>query len=137
MAVDFANGGSTFLTKPPRTIITYDTVSGCPPTRGANVPIASATITLTASAALVIDAKIIRNNAINSGRCDMSLYVSTGQVCRTLDYIDAATDWQQHCLAWMGTLAAGTHTIYMYSDNCANCWGCTSYWGHIQVMIFE
>jgi hypothetical protein len=138
MAIDFSTGSSTYFTKPPRTVITYDTLSGCPPTRAVNVPIASTSIVLTAPAALVVNGKLIRNNGINSGqRGDLSLYVSTGQVCRSLDFVDAASNWQQAVVAWMGTLSAGTHSIYMYSDNLADAWGCTGYWGHVQIMIFE
>lgn len=137
MAIDFATGGSTYFTKPPRVVMSYDSVSGCPPTRAAGTAMASTSLTLTVAASLVIEGKLIRTNA-TAARCDLSLYVSTGQVCRTLDHNDGlGSDWQQHSLLWMGTLAAGTHTIYMYSDNCANAWGCGGYWGHIQILIFE
>jgi hypothetical protein len=145
VAVDFSTGGSTYFTKPPRTIITYDTVSGCFPTRNAGTAIASTSVVLTAAASLVVEGKLIRQQGCSgqrdgnvSSRCDLSLYVSTGQVCRTLDWNDGiANDWNQHCVCWMGTLAAGTHSIYMYSDNCHDCFGCTSPWGHLQVLIFE
>lgn len=137
MPIDFATGGSTYFTKPPRSVITYDTVAGCPPSRAAGTAICSTSITLASAASLIVEGKLIRTNATAS-RCDLSLYVSTGQVARTLDNNDSlGSDWQQHSLIWMGTLAAGTHTIYMYSDNCANAWGCTSPWGHIQILIFE
>jgi hypothetical protein len=140
MPIDFATGGSTYFTKPPRSIITYDTVSGCPPTRNTNTAICSTSITLSVTASLIVEGKLIRNNGANGApaRCDLSLYVSTGQVSRTLDYNDGlGSDWQQHSLIWMGTLSAGTHTLYMYSDNCASVWGCTSPWGHLQILIFE
>lgn len=138
MPIDFSTGGSTYFTKPPRTIITYDSVSGCPPARAVNTAIASTSLVLTAPASIVVEGKLIRYHVGLAARCDLSLYVSTRQVSRTLDYNDnLASDWQQHSLMWMGTLAAGTHSIYMYSDNCANAFGCNSQWGHIQILVFE
>lgn len=140
MPINFSDGGSLYFTKPPRSVIVYDTVSGCPPARNTFTQICTTSIVLTAAASLIVEGKLIRANYANGGpgRCDLSLAVNGTEVSRTLDFHDnLASDWQQHSVLWMGTLNAGTHSIYMYSDSCASVWGCTSPWGHLQTLIFE
>jgi hypothetical protein len=136
MPINFSNGGSTNFTKPPRSIYTPDTVSGCPPGRGAGTRIAETTFTTAGDAAIVVEGITIRTNS-QRGRCDLYLYVNGTRVDQTLDYADGTTsDWQDAVVGYMGTVGAGTHTVWYESTVCAG-WGCGSDWGHLQVLIFE
>jgi hypothetical protein len=136
MPINFLDGGNANFTKPPRSIYTADSVSGCPPGRAAGTRIAETTFITAGPAAIVLDGNTIRTNS-QGGRCDLHLYVNGTRVDQTLDYNDGQTsNWQDAVVGYMGTVSAGTHTVWYQSTNCAG-WGCGSDWGHLQVLIFE
>ena len=150
MAINFSNGGSAGITRAPRAIFTGDGVAGCPPTRACGTRIAESVFTTTSDCVILAQAIIIRrlsntncDGVQRDGRCDMQLQgafsgASSGQqLDRTLDYNDGDTgNWQEAVMGWMGTVSAGSHSIFMSSDTCRG-WGCEGTWGHVQVYIFE
>ena len=104
--------------------------------RAVNTRIAETTFTTAGPAAIVLDGNTIRTNS-QGGRCDLHLYVNGTRVDQTLDYNDGnGGNWQDAVVGYMGTVSAGTHTVWYQSANCAG-WGCGSDWGHLQVLIFE
>lgn len=137
MALNFSTNGSTGITRPPRIVTTTDDVSGCPAARAAGTPICSTTIVMASPGYMIIEGRIIRQCGVGGGRCDTYLYLDGSIVGRFIDYCDADTsEWVQHVHSWAGSLAAGTHTIYI-APSCANSMGCTAAWGHLQFLVFE
>lgn len=149
MPINFAPTGSVGVTKAPRVIQVFDTVSGCPPTRSAN-PIMSATFTVASTSVVVVQGEIIRARYFGSQtRCDLTLYgpgypgansdsyIGEQPLDGILDWWDEFnTEWDNACFRWMGYVPAGTHTFYT-SVSCLNYYGCTSPWGQMHIMIFE
>ena len=151
MALYSSNG--VMASKPPRTIQTLDSRSGCPGasasgpygnrgSAGAAVTLISQTIVLTSSALLWIHARIIFNM---QRRCDV--YLSIDNVVQTpmslnYAYYAGGNNWEEEIIIFTTTLAAGTHYIELRdaeydSSICANRFGCGNDWGEINTLIWE
>jgi len=150
MAVNFANGGSEFFTKPPRRIVVFDNRGGCPPSP-ANDRLMTATFSLAQPAIVSVQSQIIRRRS-SPERCDTQLYgvgtpnvtsdSQTGTVVlmRFLSFNDQNTgEWDTHYNCWMGIVPAGTHTFFVdnVTGGCRNFYGCDTTWGQMHIMIFE
>ncbi len=150
MPVNFAVGGSEFLTKHPRVIFTQDGRSGCPP--ASTTDFYSTSVTTTATKTIFFTAtSMIRYWASDASgsRCDLGVKIngpsgsgySGGEDGRTLDYADRQNEWEtsEHYTAFVGNVA-GTYTITSFDatgGNCASRWGCGGNWGGQIVMVFE
>lgn len=150
MAINFANGGSEFFTKPPRQIVVVDTRDGCPANTGSD-RLMTVTFSIATPAVVSVQSQIIRRRS-SPQRCDTQLYgvgtpsvngdTTTGTVVlmRFLSFNDQNTgEWDTHYNCWMGVVPAGTHSFYVdnVTGGCTNFYGCTSPWGQMNIMIFE
>jgi len=146
MPVNFAVGGSAGFTRPPRIITVGDPAGGCPASV-AN-PRLSLTMTVAATAAVVIQGEIIRRRTATA-RCDLYLYgpgypgvssdssIGNQMLDSILDFNDGFdNEWDNTVFRWAGYVPPGTHTFYC-DVTCTSLYGCTSPWGRISAMIFE
>ena len=147
MAINFAVGGSQYLTKHPRVIFTTDGRSGCPPASGSGATFYTTTVTTTQPAIFFVASSSIRYWGINgqSSRCDMAIRVDglgfSGEQGRNLQYADSGSQWQTDMMYHaFATTQVGTINISSVDGtggNCGNSWGCGGNWGGQTVMVFE
>lgn len=139
MAVLFANG--TTIARPPRLIVEYDNVGGCPPSRGTSTLISS-TFTITSSAQIFIQVKTICSG---SGRHDRGLYISgpsgsgynNTRYAVRLDY-KIGTWWEDAYIHWAGTFGvAGSYTVNFTSESGNAVCGCGSGYGRMNILVME
>lgn len=147
MAINFAVGASTYLTKHPRVIFTQDSRPGCPPASGGGANFYTTTITTTAPAIIYVCTSMIRlwNILGVNSRCDLGIRVDglgfNGEAGRNLQHADSGSQWQTekmyHAFA---TAQVGTVSISTFDatgGGCGNSWGCSPSWGGQTIMVFE
>lgn len=144
MAVNFSNGT---MYAAPRIIETKDGRSGCPPSAARGSTLISHSFTVSNTARIWTHGRIIfygpaAGNYGPASRADFDLVVAGSVVKRALNnimYTDGTipSNWEELDATWMGTLGAGTHTIYMAGQNGASCWGCGTAWGQLTTVIWE
>ena len=118
----------------PQAIHTPDSRSGCPATQAANTTLISQTITLVSAGAVSVSAREARFST-NSSTWEFLTLVIDGQAVGHAATTAPASQWVTGNVQWVGTLAAGTHTILIQGSN-ANAWGCGSSWGAIDTLVF-
>lgn len=130
-------------------IISVVESSGCP--SSARSTLMSISVTLSGTAAIIIQGEIIRRNSTGADRCDTRLRgpgypnyasdttaYSTGVLDYILDYNDArGEEWNPHCFRWAGYSPSGTHTFYLEATNTSCLYGCRSTWGRMDMMVFD
>jgi hypothetical protein len=147
MPVNFAVGGSEYMTKHPRVIFTTDARGGCPPASGGGATFYTTTLTTTAPCIILVATSMIRHwpTAGNGSRCDLSIHVNgpgvSGEQGRNLQYADSGSEWQTDKMYHAFTTASvGTFNISSVDGSgggCGNSWGCGGNWGGQTVMVFE
>lgn len=147
MAVNFAVGGSTNLTKHPRVIFTQDGRGGCPPASGGGANFYTTTITTTAPSIIFISTSMIRlwNILGVNSRCDLGIRIVglgfNGEVGRNLQYADSGSEWQTdkmyHAFATTNVGTVNISTFDATGGGCGNSWGCGGSWGGQTIMVFE
>lgn len=118
----------------PQAIHTPDSRAGCPATQAANTTLISQTINLVSAGAVSVSAREARLSSNSANREDLTLLVDNSSVALTATVAPAGL-WVTGNVQWVGTLAAGTHTIAIQGSN-ANAWGCGSQWGAIDTLVF-
>lgn len=141
MALNFSTTSSSqTISRPPRVVWAFDTVTGCPPSTRTN-PLMSASITTTGPAYFYIMGGMIRNS---NGRNDMQLYVtgpsgsgwSTTFLQSRLNYTNTTT-WDDTRMRWAGqNSAVGTYTFMMYATT-PGAYGCQTSWGSFGLLCLE
>lgn len=121
------------MSKAPRQVSFTDSRSGCPPAAAAGANLFGGNIVLANTSTISISGSIIR---LSAGRQDLMLMVDGGEYFRCITNTASATDWQSGHVHWSGTLAAGTHTVYLQGGG-ANVWGCGTAYGRMDVLIYE
>lgn len=135
--------GSGSIYAAPRIIEVKDTRSGCPGTAADGSVLMTATVTVSNPSVFWAHGRIIFLPSARGGmRADFVLRVDgVGKK----NALDAATNsagaavgaWDELDATFMGTLAAGTHTIDMQASNGSNCWGCGGDWGNLTILVWE
>lgn len=117
----------------PSVMFTTDQRGGCPnPTAAVGDPQLTQTLNLTSAATVQVTAHMISDA---SGRRDLSLWVDNGLVSASLGRTEVV-DWYDHQLSWVGTFAAGQHTIQLRAGSAA-AYGCGGNWGSISTLILQ
>jgi hypothetical protein len=147
MPVNFAVGGSTYMTKHPRVVFTQDGRGGCPPASGGGATFYTTTVTTTAPCIILVSTSMIRYWLVGgqSSRCDLGIRVDglgfSGEAGRNLQYADSGSEWQTdkmyHAFATSNTGTVNISTFDATGGFCGNSWGCGTTWGGQTVMIFE
>jgi hypothetical protein len=147
MPVNFAVGGSEYMTKHPRVIFTTDARGGCPPASGSGATFYTTTLTTTAPCIILVATSMIRYWPVQGvdSRCDLSIHVNgpgvRGEQGRNLQYADSGGEWQTDKMYHAFTTASvGTFNISSVDatgGGCGNSWGCGGNWGGQTVMVFE
>lgn len=139
MPVNFAN--NTNISKPPRLIVEYDNVGGCPPSR-ANSNLIVSTFTIDSPAQIFVQVKTI---CVGTGRHDRGLYIqgpsgsgyNNTRYAVRLDY-KIGTWWEDAYIHWAGTFGvAGSYTVRFTSEAGNNVCGCGSGYGRMNILVME
>jgi hypothetical protein len=139
MALNMPSG---FVYSAPRIIETRDTRAGCPGAAAAGDTLIAQTFTVNNPAVYWTHGRIIFN-ATSAGktRADFILRVNGADAKYALDTAITSAGglatWEELDATFMGTLAAGTHTLTMVASNASNCWGCGSEWGQLVTLVWE
>lgn len=141
MAVFFNNTqGATKISAPPRIIIAYDDVGGCPPTRTS--PLITITATVNNPAYFRFMSGIIRNaNARTDLQCFVqgpagSNYASNTLLTRRLNWTATGTWDDTNLDATAYGNIAGTYTFTLTADSPSS-WGCGRYHGGAHLLVLE
>jgi len=129
--INFAVDGRV-MSKVPQFIFTRNGNAGCPGTLAANTAVISQSVTLSRAGIVHTTAQDI---ASINGRVDFSIYIDGAEVMRWISYTPSA-QWQSFSDTYIGTLAAGAHTID-YRASVANVVGCGGNYGGISTIILE
>ena len=109
-----------------------DTRNGCPAAAAANAALIQKDFSVTVKSTVLARAHMIRNAA---GDADLFLAIDGAQKDRTRTY-SQRKDWHDSAVFWVGQVAAGEHSVKVYSDK-ANVWGCRSGWGDLDVLVLH
>jgi hypothetical protein len=136
------NTSSGIIHSAPRILETRDSRFGCPGTAPSGTILISQTFAVDNACVYWTHGRIIFNSA-NAGknRADFIIRVNGSDVKYALDTATrsdgANMGWEELDATFMGSLAAGTHTITMVGSNGTNCWGCGASWGQITTLVWE
>ena len=109
-----------------------DTRKGCPPRAAANAALIQKDFSVTVTSTVLARAHMIR--IINSN-ADLYLSVDGREKDRTRTYT-RRRNWQDGAVFWVGQVAAGKHSVKVYSNR-ANAWGCQTELGDLDLLVLH